>query len=231
MTALHRPSPHHIGPNAITQVLGAVRQRCGTTACSAVLDAAGLAPYRLHPPAQMVHEDEVAALQRAVRRVLPAAEAHAVLRLAGERTADYLLAHRIPRAAQTTLRMLPPGIAARILLRAVTAHAWTFAGSGTFRAVAGHPVIVEVSGCPLCRGLAQPDQACITYAAVFERLFQKLVHRDARAVEIACEAAGAPACRFALFWRPVDAAQGSRLAFGVGGAMDRGLQDIPGTRA
>ena len=50
------------------------------------------------------------------------------------RTGDYLLAHRIPKPVQALLKRLPAPLAARVLLAAITRHAWTFAGSGRFEA-------------------------------------------------------------------------------------------------
>jgi divinyl protochlorophyllide a 8-vinyl-reductase len=132
--------------------------------------------------------------------LLGADQAALVARRAGERTADYLLQHRIPRAAQALLRALPAALAARLLLRAVARHAWTFAGSGEFAARAGRPVVLTLRHNPLCRGLRTAAPACDFYAAVFERLFRALVHRNARAVEVACEACGDAECRFELRW-------------------------------
>jgi hypothetical protein len=60
-----------------------------------------------------------------------------VARSAGRRTADYLLAHRIPKPVQALLKALPARLAARVLLSAIARHAWTFAGSGVFSASTG----------------------------------------------------------------------------------------------
>ncbi len=148
----------------------------------------------------MVHEDEVAALQRAVRASLSPSEAEAVLRDAGLRTGEYLLANRIPYAAQAVLKALPASVASYALLAAIRHHAWTFAGSGTFSSQAGNPAVVEIQSCPLCRGETADTPLCGYYAAVFERLFQELVSRRATTAEIACEAMGDPACRFETGW-------------------------------
>jgi divinyl protochlorophyllide a 8-vinyl-reductase len=82
------------------------------------------------------------------------AGARAVLREAGQRTAEYLLANRIPRPAQWLLRVLPASIGMRLLSRAMAQHAWTFAGSGHFRVRFGRPPEFTIDDCPLCRGLA-----------------------------------------------------------------------------
>jgi len=193
--------PGHVGPNAITQVITALRHRLDEPVCAEVLRNAGLARYGDDAPLEMVHEDEVSALQRAVRKQLPPGDAAAVLREAGTRTGDYLLAHRIPRFAQAGLRLFPPAIAARALIKAIGGHAWTFAGSGRFRAIPGHPLIVEIAGCPLAAGQSSEAPVCEMYVGVFQRLFEVLVSPRARAVETECCAMGAPACRFEMLWR------------------------------
>lgn len=199
--------PGHVGPNAITQVIAALRHLHGEPACAKVLGAAGLTHYGAHPPDEMVHESEVSQLQRAVRAEFLPRDAEAVLIEAGLRTGDYLLAHRIPRFAQAGLRLFPPAIAARALIGAIGGHAWTFAGSGTFRALPGHPLIVEIAGCPLAAGQTSHAPVCALYAGVFQRLFEVLVSPRARAVETACCAMGAPACRFEMSWRTQPAAK------------------------
>lgn len=206
MGAQAKAPPGHVGPNAITQVIAALRHRQGEPVCAEVLDRAGLGHHAAAAPAEMVHEDEVGALQRAVRSELPPGAAAAVLREAGLRTGDYLLAHRIPRFAQAGLRLLPAGLAAGALIGAIGGHAWTFAGSGTFRAVPGHPLVVEIAGCPLAAGQTSHAPVCEMYAGVFQRLFEMLVSPRARAIETACGAMGAPACRFEMSWRAQPAA-------------------------
>jgi divinyl protochlorophyllide a 8-vinyl-reductase len=121
--------------------------------------------------------------------------------MAGSATGDYLLAHRIPRPAQALLRILPAGIAGRLLLAAITRHAWTFTGSGRFTAEAGSPTVVAIANCPICRGTHSEMPACDYYAATFERLFTVLVHPDAKVVETDCMGRGASACRFEIRWR------------------------------
>ena len=190
-----------IGPNAIVQVTGALRDQIGPEAAAQLVRAVGLGSYLDAPPRHMVDEREVISLHRAVREFLGVKSARNVARLAGHRTAEYLLAHRIPRLAQCVLRILPAWLASRLLLTAVVRHAWTFAGSGRFGARQGHPVVVSIQDCPICRGMASPAPVCDYYAATFERLFRQLVHPACRVVESECQAAGAPHCRFEIRWR------------------------------
>lgn len=201
MGAHAKPPEGHVGPNAITQVIAALNARHGEAVCGAVLERAGLAHYRAHAPAAMVPEVDVSALQRAVREELPVKAAEDVLSEAGRRTGDYLLANRIPGFAQAILRIFPASLASRALIGAIGGHAWTFAGSGTFRAIPGHPLIVEIVDCPLVAGQSSHEPVCDMYVGVFHRLFEVLVSPHARAVETACCAMGAPACRFEMSWR------------------------------
>jgi divinyl protochlorophyllide a 8-vinyl-reductase len=191
-----------IGPNAITRVAQVLPSWRGTAFAQALFEHAGLQARWRQPPEHMVPEAEVRALHTALRRELSADEAAAVARAAGRATADYLLANRIPRAVQRLLRVLPAPLAARVLLAAISRHAWTFAGSGHFSAsVPGlRLAVLEIRDNPLCRDLSADVPACDYYAATFERLFQVLVQRGARVIETACEACGDEACRFELRW-------------------------------
>lgn len=190
-----------IGPNAITRTAEAVRAQEGEATTVAMFRAAGLDGYLRQPPEAMVDEREVVALYRALRDTLGEAPARQAARDAGDRTAAYLLANRIPRAAQMVLRALPARLASPLLLGTIRGHAWTFAGSGQFSAKAGHPVLLSIAGCPICRGAQASAPVCDYYAATFERLFATLVSARARAQEVACAARGDPACVFAIQWR------------------------------
>lgn len=190
-------APGRIGPNAVLQLLP-------------VLDAAepGLAARLLaeagldHAPADtgLMPEAPAAAFHRALRAARP--EAAALLARAGQGTADYILAHRIPRAAQAVLRLLPGPVAAGLLARAVARHSWTFAGSGRFAIVSRRPLTFDLSDNPLIRGEVVGAPLCHWHAAVFTGLFRALAAPRARVEETACAAAGAPACRFVLRLRP-----------------------------
>jgi divinyl protochlorophyllide a 8-vinyl-reductase len=189
-----------IGPNAITRVAEALRVEFGEGATLALFSSAGLAGYLERPPEDMVEEVEVARLHKQLRNSLGGERARSISREAGLRTGDYLLARRIPKPVQWLLRHLPAALAARVLLSAISRNSWTFAGSGTFTAVAGNPVKLSIAGNPLCRDTVSEVPVCDYYAATFERLFTELVHRNARVVETACEATGADACRFEVRW-------------------------------
>jgi divinyl protochlorophyllide a 8-vinyl-reductase len=184
-----------IGPNAVTRLAEALG-----AAAPAIFAAAGLAHRLATPPGAMVPETEVTALHRALRGGFTPEAADRIAREAGRRTAQYLLAHRIPSPLQALLRLLPARLAARLLLRAIGRHAWTFAGSGTFRILPGTPPRFAIEHGPIARAGAAEHPVCGYYAATFETLCVALVSPRARVAEIACEAMGAPACVFALTW-------------------------------
>ena len=191
---MHKVDPHadhRIGPNAILQLAVTLRARLGEAETERVFATAGLTHMLVNPPTEMVDERDVAALHRALFILLPET-APSLADDAGRRTADYILANRIPRAAQFVLKLSPPLLAARLLLAAITKHAWTFAGSGRFRVHRGRPNVVEIGANPIAAGNGQ------WHRAVFERLFQTLVSSHAHVTTTACCAAGAHACRFEI---------------------------------
>lgn len=187
-----------VGPNAIIQLGDVLRDRCGLADAERVFGAAGLSRYLTRPPYAMVSEGEAAALHRALQSALPD-RASDLATDAGSRTADYLLAHRIPAAAQHLLRLLPAPLAARLLVKAISRHAWTFAGSGSFAAAFGKgannpPLVISIRANPL----ATPG--CPWHRAVFTRLFSQLVSPRTLVVHDHCCAAGDPTCRFVIDW-------------------------------
>lgn len=193
-----------IGPNAIIQMAEALCSFMGRTNTRTLMDAVQLGAYLDRPPKNMVPQAEVAALHTQVWRQLDLAAFKRVSADAGRRTGDYLLAHRIPRAAQWVLKRLPDNLAARILSQAIAKHAWTFAGSGSFGFGWQPRLVYSIKGNPITAGLHTKVPVCDYYAATFERIFRVLVNDDWRAVEFDCEASGADACRFEIC-APVDA--------------------------
>lgn len=184
-----------IGPNALLQLIP-VLEAAGSAALARDLFAAARAEVP-DPALGLVPEAPVARVHHGVRARFGTG-AEALLFEAGLRTADYILAHRIPKPAQTLLRWLPPALGAPILARAIARNAWTFAGSGQFAIAPGRPPRFDLADNPLIRGERSPIPLCHWHRAVFERLFRTLIDDRLRCRETACCASGAPACRFAL---------------------------------
>lgn len=197
-------APGRIGPNAAIQLIAALRLHGQDEALHRVFRDANCEAWLTQPPDAMIDETAAARLHGAVRRLLPKELARTILADAGTLTGDYLLAHRIPRVAQVLLGFAPPGLAARALLKAIRAHAWTFAGSGRFEARQGEGVEVRIYANPLARRERATAPVCVWHAAVLERLFRALVSPRAVVRETACCAAGDDCCRFEISWRRGD---------------------------
>ena len=189
-----------IGPNAVIRVAEALDAVEGRPEAERLFEAAGLRRYLAEPPREMVEEGEVRKLHAVLHHRLGDARARSVAWIAGRRTADYLLAHRIPRPVQRVLELLPRPPAARLLSHAIGRNAWTFVGSGRLAIEPGNPTLFRIAHCPLCRDCAADAPACDYYFATFERLFSVLVHPDATARETACSATGDAECRITVRW-------------------------------
>jgi divinyl protochlorophyllide a 8-vinyl-reductase len=187
-----------IGPNAVIQLIAALKSSHFSDAAPAIFRDAGVGDWLAVPPVAMVDERRVARLHQCVRATLPPLQAAGVMAAAGRMTADYLLANRIPRLAHATFRILPAPLAARLLVSAIRRNAWTFAGSGHLHARAGVPTVFELTGNPLCAGETAPAPVCTWHAAVFQRLFEVLVDPSTEAIETHCGAMGHDHCRFLI---------------------------------
>lgn len=191
-----------IGPNAVIQLVAALKAADLESRLAPVFQKAGVAAWLDAPPSVMVDACPVGELHRAIRTSLPLDRAAALMADAGRRTADYLLGARIPRPVQVVLKLLPPRLAAMVLVAAIRAHAWTFAGAGRFTARVGTPTVLRIAGNPLCAGEKAAVPVCHWHVAVFQRLFEVLVAPAARVTETACEACGDDSCRFEVRWHP-----------------------------
>lgn len=189
-----------IGPNAIIQMTEALRKEGGNALAATLLGKAGLSHYLVEPPSDMVPENEVIALHRAVRDHFDQERTDALAAHAGLLTGDYVMANRIPAPVRFLLRLMPPRLAAILLLKAIARHAWTFSGTGHFTVESSNPVRVSIANNPLCRGLKAHTHQCAYYAATFERLFSGLVAPGARCTETACQAVNGPKCVFEIKW-------------------------------
>ncbi len=181
-----------IGPNAVLQLVPVLEAREPGLG-PRLMALAGL--EALPSDQGLMPEGPAARLHGAVRRERPE-DAAEILSEAGRRTADYILAHRIPPAAQRLLKLLPGALAGPLLQKAIARNAWTFAGSGRFRIAA--PLTFELEANPLIMGETSGHCLCHWHVAVFERLFRTLVDDRLVAQETGCCARGDSACRFEL---------------------------------
>lgn len=187
---------HRIGPNAIVQLAHTLCAHHGRAVAARLLSES--TSYTLEAlPEAMVNEAEVQALVQHCMHSLGHMQGLAALHEAGARTATYLMAHRIPRMAQLAMRIAPQRLALRMLLRAMQAHAWTFAGSGQF-SVHQHPrgATLRFQHCAMCRGLTAHAPVCAFYAGTFQQLIRQLVKATALVQETRCCAMGHDCCQF-----------------------------------
>ena len=186
-----------IGPNAVIQVAAELRQRFGVARTAALVGSS--TGYSLDGlPTEMIDEREAQALSRALVEQLGPGLAANILREAGHRTGDYLLANRIPRVAQWAIRVAPRRLGLRLLLRAMQSNAWTFAGSGQFVVTDALIPDLVFESCAICRDMHEQQPMCDFYAGTFERLIRALVSRYSGVLEVECMALGHPHCRFVL---------------------------------
>lgn len=187
-----------IGPNAVIRLAEALDALESKAVTKKLFIAANLENYVHALPQAMVPEEEVTLLHRHLRSDLGAGRAASVSWIAGLRTADYLLANRIPKPVQRLLKLLPARLSAFILLKAIGAHAWTFAGTSRFSWKMGRPITLTFEDCPLCRWDKASEPCCSYYSATFERLFRELINADTSVRETECIATGGSTCRFEI---------------------------------
>jgi divinyl protochlorophyllide a 8-vinyl-reductase len=190
-----------IGPNALTQLLPLLERAGGPALRDGLLAEAGI--FALPDMTGLIEEGPVARLHQALRARQPDL-APSLAWEAGLRTADYIIANRIPRPAVLLMQMLPAPLAAPLLLGAIEKHAWTFVGSGRFDVMSRRPVRVAIHDNPVVRGEVSDHPLCHWHAAVFERLFSRLVHPRWCATESVCGAMGHHACVFEIGPRASD---------------------------
>jgi divinyl protochlorophyllide a 8-vinyl-reductase len=152
----------------------------------------GLSHYVDKDPSSLIAEAEAMRLFTGVRAALSQAEADALLGVAGVATGRYILAHRIPAPARALLKCLPAPLAAPLLMKAIAAHAWTFAGSGKVVKRTRPRLTIEIEANPL----ATPG--CPWHLGVLETLFRALVSPTARVRHDACCAEGQRSCRSSI---------------------------------
>lgn len=176
------------------QYLPVLDRQFGSDVRAALLEKAGV--MAIPDDSSMIPEGDAIRLHQGLRRAAPE-QAPVLARDAGQGTADYILAHRIPPMAQNVLRKAPAFVSAPVLARAIARHAWTFAGSGQFRCLS--PWRFEIADNPLVRGERSDTCLCYWHAAVFERLYQSIVGPSCRCRELSCCAQGRGArCVFEL---------------------------------
>ena len=187
-----------VGPNAAIQLLRVLSARTDPERRRMIVVLAGATQWASVEPTGMIDEGGAAALHATTRMVLGRERAIAVLTEAGALTGDYILLNRIPAFARAVLKATPSPLAARLLARAISAHAWTFVGSGRFVRPARNGRTLEIWSNPFCAGERSDEPLCVWHAAVIERLYRALVSSKLRVKETHCLARGDECCRFVV---------------------------------
>lgn len=182
-----------IGPNAALQLAAAMTQMAGAEETGRLFAAAGLSAWLTTPPGEMVPVPEVERLYAVLYRDWPVT-ASAFCTQAGWRTADYVIANRIPALARGVMRALPAGAAAHLLALAVARNAWTFAGEGTLRVLPGRPLKFLLQGHPLALA------GCPWHRAVFQRLFRAFVSPRATVAHVPATGPEGPGDLLIVTW-------------------------------
>ena len=162
-----------IGPNAVLQTVAAMEARLGRAETCAILDDAQI--VALPSGEAMIPEVQALRLHRWMALHEPIGS-FVIAEDAGARTADYIIAHRIPRPAVWLLRHLPAAAAAPLLMAAIRKHAWTFIGAGEFSTQGAWCFTIDRSNAN--DPVPPPESLFHWYAAVFTRLYRALVAPD-----------------------------------------------------
>jgi divinyl protochlorophyllide a 8-vinyl-reductase len=162
-----------IGPNAVLQTVAVMKERLGAADTGAILLDAQI--HALPCGAHMIPEIQALRLHRWLSLHEPMG-CYAIAEEAGSRTADYIIANRIPKAAVWLLRHLPAMLAAPLLMAAIRKHAWTFVGAGLFVPAGAWRFTIDRTAAE--DPIPLPDSLFHWYAAVFTRLYRELVAGD-----------------------------------------------------
>lgn len=165
--------PAKIGPNSIIQTVAALEARYGKTEADARLTIAGQGHLIGNLPSEMVEEEKFHDLVKSLDKDLDPGVLAELLNDSGQRTAAYLLKVRIPGFFQKLLKPLPPGLAFKLLLFAISKNAWTFAGSGAFSYTTGKTPVITVK-------VTYPAIPVVGnfYLGTFTKLLKELVNPD-----------------------------------------------------
>ncbi len=180
-----------IGPNSVTQLGNSVAAILGNDARETLFRMAGLEGLLLCPPENMIDESIPNALFRALWQIFPETASDMAAE-AGRRTADYVIENRIPRFVQMIMRVAPRYLSAQMLMQAIRKNAWTFVGSGHCQIATQGRLLITISDNPL----VMPD--CVWHAAVFERLFERLVANGTTVNHTDYCSGNTPVCRFEI---------------------------------
>jgi divinyl protochlorophyllide a 8-vinyl-reductase len=182
-----------IGPNAIIQTVHALYDSYGEQQAAALLQQGGQAHLIDNLPTEMIDEAAFHSLVHTLVVQTGAEQARMLLHDAGQRTAQYLLKHRIPSFFQRLVRLLPPRPGFKLLFWGIGKHAWTFVGSGTFHFQANHHPTIHVR-------VTYPSDSAVAqfYGGTFTHLMHALIDQRITVQTNTSNSAGAIDCTYTL---------------------------------
>ncbi len=168
-------APAMIGPHAVIHAVIAMRERLGEQETNAILANSQIA--QIPTGDAMIPEMDVLRLHRWLSLREPL-DCFVITQEAARRTADYIIANRIPSMAVRLLQALPPALSGALLMRAIRQHAWTFIGAGRIRFSSAWEFEIDRSGAD--DPILLPESLLQWYAGVFEGLYRRLVSPGCR---------------------------------------------------
>ena len=180
-----------IGPNSIIQTVAALEAKYGKAEADARLTVAGHGHLIDNLPSEMVEENKFHNLVASLDKDIDTDVLAELLNDSGQRTAAYLLKVRIPGFFQKLLKPLPPGLAFKLLLFAISKNAWTFAGSGDFSYTTGRTPVITVK-------VTHPTLPVVGnfYLGTFTKLLRELVNPDTKIETSITGESGNITCRY-----------------------------------
>lgn len=159
-----------VGPHAIIHAVAVMNERFDKNTCKEVLAEAQIE----HLPSgnEMVPEIEALRLHRWLALREPLA-CYDIAEEAAKRTADYIIANRIPSFAARLMKALPAAVGAPLLMNSIRKHAWTFIGAGRFKARGAWVFTIDRS--KAADPILPPESLYHWYRAVFQQLYKRLV--------------------------------------------------------
>lgn len=166
-------TPALIGPHAVIHTAEVMREALGKEACDEILSTAQVSS--LPTGEHMIPEIDALRIHRWLALREPV-DCFTIAQESAKRTADYIIANRIPALARWLLSVLPAGISAHLLMKAIGQHAWTFIGAGRFEPRGAWAFAIDRSE---ANDLVMPPESLFHwYAEVFQRLYRRLIGKE-----------------------------------------------------
>ncbi len=180
------------GSKAFGHIMQSLTEIGGEPLRHKVIAEAGLPYLKTDQNRPSFSPTAILSLFQILERVLPKALASRVVILSARKAAEDLLKEHIPGIAQKMLYTLPDHVSAPLLLDALKRIAWTFAGSGSVRVMAGPPMYLVIDKNPAV------IWGCLWQRALIETVFRNLISARARVEHLRCCKTGQSSCIYVI---------------------------------